>query len=217
MKRIISVLLIFVLLFASSCKKAEQQPYNLEVTAEPFESMEIHNSYTDHKTYNSEQELYDDSDLVFIGMPIETFTDGEQIFFNREGQRVSKENSDATCDYYTVRDVQIIELIKGEAESDVIKVADMAIVKQENNEKESIIGLPTSATIAKKNVKYIYYVYKSASSDYYYVNLDQGLINVDGLDSRESLAIEEGRLGQVKDRFLAQFEKYDRTAELSTK
>lgn len=213
MKRVISIILILILLFSCSCNK--QEFYNYEVTAEPFESMEIINFYTDHETYSSEQQLYDDSDLVFVGMPIETFTDGEEVYYTFNGEKVEKDSKDKIIDYYTLRDVQIVELIKGDVNTDVIKVADRAVVKENENNEQIIVGLPTSSSIAKKNVKYIYYAYKARGDEYYFVNLDQGLVNVDNLDKKTNEKISEERQNQIKEKFFSKFEKYDRSHEVS--
>ena len=56
--------------------------------------MQILKSYADYKTYNTEAEFFETSDIVFIGMPIETFTDGEEHYYNLDGIEISKNSSE---------------------------------------------------------------------------------------------------------------------------
>lgn len=68
------LLIIFAMLFTCSCEKAEiqnnnEEVCNFEVTAEPFEEMEKIYAHTDVYGFESEAELFDSADLVFIGMP----------------------------------------------------------------------------------------------------------------------------------------------------
>ena len=226
-KRIIALILCVILLPSCACSKAPttktnekpQEPkeelYNYEVTDEPFESMEISFSHTTHKTYANEQELFDAAEMVFIGMPLETFTDGDMRYYDSNMKEIEKNSNEKAFYYCTVRNIKIVEMLKGDKSLDTVSVADEAVVKEENG-KKSIIGLPTSCQIAKKNVKYIYYLIPSIpdSMDFYFTSYDSGLINIDGLDSDVGRA---DRMLEAKERLPEQFEKYDRSSELETK
>ena len=76
-KSVFCLTIISILIFTSSCSKPQQtdqesydtdELYNYEVTEEPFESMQILKSYADYKTYDTESELFETSDIVFIGI-----------------------------------------------------------------------------------------------------------------------------------------------------
>ena len=85
MKKYISLILICVILFSlGSCNKdntdtpqvAEVPDYNLEVGHEKFEDLPVVNASCSYLGYENESEMYDDCDLVVVGMLNETFTDG---------------------------------------------------------------------------------------------------------------------------------------------
>lgn len=224
-KTLISSLIIVSLSFFTACQKnavtltpkTEHQPwYNLPVEKEPFEDMDIVNSLTTHITFNSESEIYDDSELVFIGMPVDTFTEGKQYYFNLNGENVSPDSGDFITGRITIRNVKIVEMIKGDYPSDIIKIADRGVTKTYDTGKTQIIDVPSGSSIEKKNVKYIFYVTKSGvpENDYYYPRLDDGVINIDMLHPEMNNTVSVQRLNQVKERFASQFKKYDRSAEL---
>lgn len=219
-------MLIFVLLFTCGCQKqhVENKPdpeelYNYEVTAEPFEEMEIINSYADYLTCDSEDELFKTSEMVFIGMPTETFTDGKEILYNFNGEEIPKGSDDKIFNFVTVRNVKVLKMLKGDNSLKEIKVAEEAMQQTDLNGVVRIIGLPDYASIAKKSVKYLYYVDKAAQKnmDFYVINPDRGLVNIDGLDSKTNNKVGNTRLNEVKTRFAAEFEKYDRSSELAAK
>ncbi|MBP3479975.1 MAG: hypothetical protein J6K66_00020 [Clostridia bacterium] len=222
------LIIISVLLFTSSCSKSQQadqrnsdtdELYNYEVTEEPFESMQILKSYADYKTYNTEAEFFETSDIVFIGMPIETFTDGEEHYYNLDGIEISKNSSEKIGSYCTVRNIKVLKVLKGEWSEETIKIAEKAVCKTYEDGTERIIGLPDNSIITKKNSKYIYYANKAAQDnmDFYIARPDQGVINIDGLDTNSFSKVSTQRLSEVKSRFASDFAKYDRTDELAAK
>ena len=227
-KKILCLALCFILILSCACSKApdnktDAKPqektaelYNYEATEEPFESMEIRNSYATYKTYDNEQDLFEASDMVFIGMPTDTFTDGEEHYYNVNNDEVDKESDETIFFYCTLRDIKVIEMLKGDKSLETVSVADRAVVKEENDGSKTIIGLPTGNSIAKKNVKYVYYVKRAVpeNMNFYFAAHDEGLINIDGLDSKVGRA---DRVLAAKERLPEQFEKYDRSSELAVK
>lgn len=222
------LIIISVLLFTSSCSKSQQTDQrnsdtdelcNYEVTEEPFESMEIVNSYADYITYDSEAELYEASEMVFIGMPTETFTDGEELLYNFNAEIIPDNSDDKIAYCFTVRNVKVLKMLKGDDSIKEIKVAEEAMKQTDLNGIVRIIGLPDNTCITKKNVKYIYYVKKAAqpSMDFYLTRMDQGIVNIDGLDANSRSVVSEQRLNEVKTRFSTDFAKYDRSDELTAK
>ena len=222
------LVIIFILLFTNSCSKPQQadqgsydtdELYNYEVTSEPFESMQILKSYADYKTYDTESELFETSDIVFIGMPIETFTDGEEHYYNLNGIEISKNSSEKIGSYCTVRNIKVLKMIKGDSNLNTIKIAENAVCKTYEDGTTRIIGLPDNTIITKKNSKYIYYANKAAQDnmDFYVPRSDQGVVNIDGLDTNSFSKVSSQRLSEVKSRFAADFAKYDRSNELTAK
>ncbi|MBQ8605542.1 MAG: hypothetical protein IJ408_02295 [Clostridia bacterium] len=216
-KRIFCLSLAVLLLISCACSKSpKKELYNYEVTDEPFESMEISYTHATYLTHENEQELYDKADLVFIGMPVDTFTDGKARYFDRDLNEVT-ENSEDILYRYTTRDIKVLEMIKGDSSLETVRVADRAAVKTYEDGSTKILGLPNNTHIAKKNVKYVYYVYHALGEqmDFYFTAYDGGLVNLDGLDEKVDLG--NHKLADTKARFSRQFIKYDRSAELETK
>ena len=218
--------MLIVLIFSCfSCNKPvdneglnnNENEYNLPVEKEEFENLDVAYSHTTHMTYRTEQELYDDSDYVFIGMPTDTFTECETIYYDAWGNHVKPEDNVRIADYSTLRNVKIIEMIKGELDSDTIKVADMAAVVTKEDNSRKIVGLPSGTFIQKKNVKYIYYVKKANDKqvDYYFASMDDGLLNIDGLHTSVNEGIDEYfKMPEMQKKYADKFEKYDRSSEV---
>ena len=222
---IISILIVSNIFFSFGCQKKtqisvpktdESYVYNLPVTKEPFEDMEIVHTLGTYITFDSEEEIYADSELVFIGMPVDTFTEGTEIYYTFGGKQVEKNSGERITNSVTLRNVKILEMIKGEYSSDTIKIADRAITKTYDTGETKIVGLPSENKIEKKNAKYIFYVYKSGdpNNDYYFSQPDDGVINIDMLHPDMNKAVDSKRLEQVKTRFSAHFKKYDRSEEI---
>ena len=227
-KSVFCLAIISILIFTSSCSKPQQsnqnnynteELYNYEITSEPFESMPIVNSYANHVTYNNADEMFDDAEIVIIGMPVETFTDGEERFFDSENNEVEKDSGVKIFHRSTIRNIKVLKVIKGEWTEETIKIAEKAVTKTDEKGNKYISGLPEGQYIAKKNVKYIYYLTKSLTknADFYFTLPDQGLINIDGLDTNSFSKVSSQRLNEVKSRFSADFAKYDRSNELAIK
>lgn len=223
--KLLCILLILVLLLCACSKspteelynnEVTEELYNYEVTEEPFESMEVLHSYNTYKTHSTEQELFDAAEMVFIGMPLDTFTDGEVHYYDLNANEVDKD-SDQIFYYMTVRDIKVLEMIKGDSTLKTVAVADEAAVKEFKDGTKKIVGLPSDCSISKKNVKYVYYLMPALpdSMDFYFCIYDGGLVNIDGLDQKVNNS--NWKLKETQARFSAQFEKYDRSLELSNK
>ena len=114
-KSVFCLFIISILIFTSSCSKPQQSDqnnsnteelYNYEVTSEPFESMPIVNSYANYVTYADSDEMFDKAEIVLIGMPIETFTDGEERFFDSENNEVEKDSGVKIFHRSTIRNIK---------------------------------------------------------------------------------------------------------------
>ena len=227
-KSVFCLTIISILIFTSSCSKPQQsnqnnsnteELYNYEVTSEPFESMPVIGSSANYPTFDTEKGLFDDSELVIIGMPVETFTEGTQRFYDINGNEVKNNESAQIIHRITTRNIKIIKVLKGDINSDSVEIAENAIVQTDQVGNNYIYGLPDSSFISKKNVKYIYYLNKAAQDnmDFYVPRSDQGVVNIDGLDTNSFSKVSSQRLSEVKSRFAADFAKYDRSNELTAK
>lgn len=217
-KTIFAILCVLLLALSFSCAKPAQNETgevtsapdeNTEVTTEPFESMAIVSSQSMYLTYETEKDLFDSADLVIVGTPAVTFTDGQEHYYNMDLKEVSKDSKEKIASYCTVRDIRVLEVLKGEA-GDTVKVADPAVVKESDAGEKYIWGLDESSYIAKKNAKYVYYLSKSLDDavDYYYINLDRGLVNIDGQDDRTKTYVDEKRIEETRERYADLYKKY---------
>ncbi len=207
MKKIICLMFVTVLLL---CGCAKQQSYNLEVTSEPFETLEnIGGGMGSYPVYDSEKEMYDDCDLVVVAMPINTYTDEEILYFNYNSDIVAKDDEWMFCE--TIRKLKIIEILKGDTDITEVKMAQMGGAVEDQNGNKKIVGTVVNDFIQKQNAKYLYYLKKSTvDPNYYYSCPDQGVINVDGLDSAANEKVMGERIADVMATHRALFEKYDR-------
>ena len=227
MKKYISLILICVILFSlGSCNKdntdmpqvSEVPDYNLEVGHEKFEDLPVVNSSSSYLGYENESEMYDDCDLVVVGMLNETFTDGVGRKHGLTGEILEPDSQEMVACVSTVRTMTVLEVLKGENVGDTLMYANEALSMAGDDGNEVIMWLPENEFIQKQNVKYIFYLNEASRKDgVYYAASDQGVINIDGLDENGSRGkyVSEERYDQVKARFGEYFEKYDRSSELT--
>ncbi len=227
MKKYISLILICVMLLGlGSCKsgkidtpKAPQTPdYNLEVGHEKFEDLPIVYSNVRFYRFENEREMYDDSDLVVVGMLKDTYTDGIPKKYGLDGQEVQDGSGEMVASFSTLRQLTVLDVLKGEDVGETITYANTGISSVDTDGTEIILWLSDYEFIQKQNVKYIFYLSESKRKDgVYYAAPDYGVINIDGLDENGSRGkyVSEERYDQVKARFGEYFEKYDRSSELT--
>lgn len=223
MKKYISLILITVLIFSlTGCSSKTSVPetpaYNLDVIHEKFEDMEIAHSSGSYIGYENEQELYDNCDCVVVGMLTDTFTDGQIKKYGLMGQEVTEGSGEKVASVATLRSLTVLEVLKGENVGETLTFANAAICSKDTDGTEMILWLPENEFIQKQNVKYIFYLNESSQKNgVYYSDPDQGVINIDGLDTNGSRGkfVTEQRYDEVKARFGQYFEKYDRSLELA--
>lgn len=212
--------ILLITLFMCSCEsrniQSENQDelYNYQVAPEPFEEMEVIHVSTDGYGFKSEAEIFDKVDLVFIGMPTDTYTECETKYYDlNEENEVGKD--DKYFASYTIRNVKVLEVLKGDNALEYVKLAERGTVTQNDDGKSIISGVPSQYKIAKKNVKYLYYANYDEKHGFYMAHMDAGKINIDNLDASSNEKIDHERLSEAKTRFAKSFQKYDRTNELS--
>ena len=179
--------------------------------------MPVVNSDNSIYGFENESEMYDSCDYVVVGMLKDTFTDGVPKRYGLYGQGVQEGSGEMAASVATLRELTVLEVLKGDNVGETITYADMAISGVDDDGTEIIQWLPENKFIQKQNVKYIFYLNESSRKDStFYSDPDQGVINIDGLDingSRGKFVTEE-RYDEVKARFGQYFEKYDRSAEI---
>ena len=213
MKKLLSVILIVLTLSLCACAKTASE-YDLPVGDEAFESMSVISSQGSYKKYESESEIFDDCDLVVIGMPVNTFTDEQVVYFDKDGNEVDKESDWLIAN--TVRRIKVVEVLKGDKTVSEVELVQLAhIDTPDGSDKQYIRNLSANEFIAKQNSKYIYYLKRDGGSktERYYACPDQGVVNIDMLDSNAVNYVKSDRLLEVINHFDAKFDKYDRSDE----
>jgi len=219
-KKIILCMLCLTMLFTTltSCsKKADVNEYNLPVTEEKFESMTVLTSQGSYKKYQSEQEMYDDCDLVVIGMPINTYTDEKVVYCSKDDRILTEVES--RQDYLfaiTIRNIKVLEVLKGDPEISEVEIGQCGHVYTPSGSDEQYISdITPNEFVAKQNVKYIYYLKLSnnAETGKYYACPDQGVVNIDTLDDNAIKHISSQRLVETMNKYKQQFDKYNRYNE----
>lgn len=226
----ISALIIVVALLVTACSKPEKTKptvddtadndtvINLEVGPEPFESMSTSRYSYQYKKFESEQQMFDESDLVIVGMPVNTLTEDTRMYYSDDSPLLSESGEwNKAC---TVRDIKVLEILKGSDKDEIIKLIYRAgLVDEYMFGTAYFLGTPKDEPISKKNVKYIYYLKLDLDSGAkrYRVTGKESTINVDGLHAQTFNYLSGTIVSQVMWKYADIFEKYDRSAELAAK
>ena len=206
----VSVLLSGCTTFKPRTEQNDGELTGTNVQKEPFETVPFEHTHGDYAVYDTEREIYDAAELVFVGSPVKTFTDGEQLYLDLDGNRTEKDSGDVISLALTLREIRVLDVIKGDAGESVV-VAEDAVPVYIDGKLNKIAGDASGLGIAKQDVKYIYYVGRTVNvsgTEYRYIIPDRGRVNVDGLDSDSIAAIGETRMAESKTRYSDLFEKY---------
>lgn len=208
MKRIFALLITMLLLVTSCAKEPEPMP-----VIEKFDNP-LQNVFTniDYFGYQNEAEMFEGCDLVFVGTPVETFTESELHYYAPDGSEYVHGVSERIAVHYTHRKIKVLEVLKGEPEGDIVTIGANAYVEFDGDKKYYRNSTYPTIEPDRKNAKYLYYVSKSITG-LYIVCWDSGRMNVDGLDKEHYFDIDKFAL-QIRERHSEIFEKYDRTKEV---
>ena len=212
MKKIITLFIITIFCFslASCAKTADSNTATAsenEVTAEPFESMEI--TYTIMNmfaTYDNMDELIEDSTLIVIASPEKTFTDEVPTFLDINGNAVESYEQASRSNCYTLRDFKINKVLKGDKSLKEVTVAER-FVEINSDGTDKIIG-PKGEYIAKKNAKYMLFLMPSNyKGNHYFTYYNVGKINIDGKDPNCEQIVDNKMLNEIKKEYKNEFKE----------
>ncbi|OPY57826.1 MAG: hypothetical protein A4E55_01367 [Pelotomaculum sp. PtaU1.Bin035] len=130
--------------------------------------------YGDHLLYANANELEEDADLIIVGHTQKDFKEfPATINYNNDGRY---------SDYYTVTDVRITKVIKGEYSKDTIPVTQRAALDKNKN----ILIINEDCTIMERGKPYLLFLKKIDLKDTYGImSIDQGKFNIDNTDTKE--------------------------------
>ena len=204
MKRMAVIFMAFVLLLSfGSCAKTAQPDLQDdieqgEVTAEPFESMDIsYDQFSMFKIENSVEELANNSTLIVIASPTKTFTDVTPALFDRNNNPVDSYEQASRAYCYTERDFKVYKVLKGDKNLKEVRVAEN-FVKINSDGSDKIVGVE-GEYIAKKNAKYLLFLVPSNYDENLYFHCyNVGMINIDGKDPNCEQIVDKKVLNEIK-------------------
>ncbi len=212
MKKVTAIFIAFALLLSfGSCAKTAQQDLSTaeqgEVTAEPFESMDIsYDQFSMMKTYDNLEELKDDSTLIVIASPAKTFTDVTPAYFDKNNNPVDSYEQASKPYCYTERDFKVYKVLKGDKSLKEVRVAEN-FVKTSSGSDSKIVGIEGDY-IAKKNAKYMLFLMPSNyKGNHYFTCYNVGKINIDGKDPNCEQIVDNKMLNEIKKEYKNEFKE----------
>lgn len=156
--------------------------------------------YGDHLLYTNANELEKDADLIVIGHTQKDFKEFPATINYNENGRYS--------DYYTVTDVKITKVIKGQYSKDTILVTQRAALDKNKN----ILIINEDCSIMEKGKPYLLFLKKIDLKDTYGImSINQGKFNIDNTDTKEKEK-EKGESGvqyrNLKEDVLKKYKEY---------
>jgi len=156
--------------------------------------------YGFHVLYKDANELEKDSDLIIIGHTQKDFKEFPATINYNENGRYS--------DYYTVTDVKINKVIKGQYSKDTIPVIQAAALDKNKN----ILLISEDCSIMEKSKPYLLFLKRTDLEDVYSImSVNQGKFNIDNTDTKEKEK-EKGESGvqyrDLKEDVLKKYKEY---------
>ena len=213
MKKVLTTIMVFVLLLSfGSCAKTAQPDLQDdieqgEVTAEPFESMDIsYDQFSMFKIENSVEELANNSTLIVIASPTKTFTDVTPALFDGNNNPVDSYEQASRAYCYTERDFKVYKVLKGDKNLKEVRVAER-FVKINSDGSDKIVGVE-GEYIAKKNAKYLLFLVPSNYDENLYFHCyNVGMINIDGKDPNCEQIVDQKVLNEIKKEYKNEFKE----------
>jgi hypothetical protein len=124
------------------------------------------------KTYNSEKELSDDSELIILGSPAKSIVDEKPNIFYLDID-ANKPDGDKHIEYaFTLREINIREVLKGSYDKKTINVAETAAYVEKKGLMSESYVINFGESVLLENGEYILYISKAPENG-------TGLENVD--------------------------------------
>jgi hypothetical protein len=154
---------------------------------------------SDHILYYNAEDLIKYSDLVIIGTPTK---DLEQ-----ESPYTKYYNDYVITDFYTLRNIKINKVLKGEYSDKTINALEnAAIITNANHQQELLVQEDYS--VMQKGKKYLLFLKINPKGDYSTVAINQGKFNIDNSDMEEKESSEKNKqLNELKKLVLDRFKE----------
>ncbi|RJQ32755.1 MAG: hypothetical protein C4589_00370 [Peptococcaceae bacterium] len=127
----------------------------------------------DYMSYSNADDLEKNADLIIVGTPLKEFSECTPTITYNEFGRYDN--------FYTVSDIRISKILKGQYQSDTIPVLQNAAI----DKKENIMLVDEGYSVMKKGKKYLLFLKKSPLEGYYILGINEGKHSVDNSDVKE--------------------------------
>lgn len=222
MKRLFLILLA-VLLILSSCNVKPKEyitmpSKNLIVQTEYFETLDQQYIYREidwvYPPPNEEKAYADEADVIVVGYPVNTFTDEQMQYYDRERNEVAQNDDWYTMD--TIRKIKVVEVLKGEEVGEFINLQVEETYFPNENGVIQLYETYYTDFIQKQNVKYIFYLKELSTflGEKTYENIISSGVNVDGLHQQSLNKINRSLFADILINRYDLFKKYNRSYEL---
>ena len=222
MKKLL-LMLTAVLLMLSSCNVKPKEyitmpSKNLIVQTEYFETLDQQYIYREidwvYPPPNEEKAYADEADVIVVGYPLNTFTDEQMQYYDRERNEVTQNDDWYTMD--TIRKIKVVEVLKGEEVGEFINLQVEETYFPNENGVIQLYETYYTDFIQKQNVKYIFYLKELSTflGEKTYKNIISSGVNVDGLHQQSLNKINRSLFADVLINRYDLFKKYNRSDEL---
>lgn len=163
--------------------------------SESLKKYEVHSNYVEFNDVNSLEEF---ADLIIIGSPAKPFEeDNPVVTYNKEGRYE---------DFYTISDVKVKKVLKGEYSKDTVPVLQSAAITTSLSGKEKIFMISDDFSVMEKNKKYLLFLKKTDNNNYSIISVNQGKFNIDDQDKNEKeLSSHNEQYGKLKKEVIEQY------------
>ncbi len=222
MKRLF-LILIAGLLMLSSCNVKPKEyitmpSKNLIAQTEYFETLDQqHISREIDWVYpppNEEKAYADEADVIVVGYPVNTFTDEQMQYYDRQRNEVTQNDDWYTMD--TIRKIKVVEVLKGEEVGEFINLQVEETYFPNENGVIQLYETHFTDFIQKQNVKYMFYLKELSTflGEKTYKNIISAGVNIDGLHQQSLNKINRSLFADIIINRYDLFKKYNRSDEL---
>ncbi|RJG23081.1 hypothetical protein [Paenibacillus thiaminolyticus] len=155
----------------------------------------IYNSYKGEvrvdSTYiesTSTEDLINRAELIVIGTPVNNFEERKHV--------VSYYNTMTIQDFYTITDMEVEQVLKGQWNNKNISVIEPVSILQGFDGRRKLVS--DDYVEMKKGNRYIVTLKKNSFGDYSVINMNNGVFNLNSTSFHNKLTFEENKNEEMK-------------------
>ncbi|WP_195576158.1 hypothetical protein [Paenibacillus sp. 1001270B_150601_E10] len=143
-----------------------------------YNSVNVVSVHAQYKGYSTGEKLFEGAELVVIGKPVTAFGDRE-IHLTRFATGVIE-------DFATFTEIHVEKVLKGPKE-DTTNLTVIEPVVEYQTYKGKVRLASEGYTPMKKDSRYLIFLKKNRTGQYYVINMQEGKFNLDGTDPEDSI------------------------------